>query len=700
MAYFSKPNVRKLRCEALEARRLLAVVTVDTVDDVIDFNDGKTSLREAIFATNTVPGADEINFDFGFDGPATILLTQGELQITDSLTINGPGAEMLTIDASGNDPTPSEDNSDGTAVFDVLRVRGFQTPRVEISGVRIVGADASFGAINNQGSLSVFETTIADNFSAGIWSDGSLAVRSSVISGNLGSGIYADGELQVFASVIHGNTVVGIEAEGNLSLQSSDVTQNGYGGIRSHGRAEVLNSQISGNTSPMPGGGISHSGDLILKSSTVVGNTSEGGGGGGIFSPHGSVDMNDTVVARNTTNRNGGGILAESQLSISDGEITDNLAGLGGGGIASFDQLQIVTTTVSGNRALGGAGIYSRGAVYVGRSTLLGNVASDSGGGILTVVDFFDEAIISNSTISSNVAQRDGGGIWSDGSTTIEGTTIAGNLVGENHAGVGRGGGIFANEGLLSLHHTIVAGNIAGESNDIAGIINSSYSLIGSGADFLGPLADNGGPTLTHALLPGNPAIDAGDPALRPGGPGVTEFDQRGNPYQRVSGSRLDLGAVELQPIPGDFDADGDADGIDLVQWKADYGQERSGLDFLHWQRTLGDDVAAVPNPAALLDDDAAREGSSLATNAVGAVDLVFGAETLDVNAERHPLRGAVARRNAWVESPSAVVAMFQVAPTMDTTAVAELRDDEGTAIGAETTIDAIEVALDDDFWR
>ena len=58
----------------LEDRRLLAVLTVDTELDVIDFNDGVTSLREAIFATNTVPGADEIVFDFGHDGPATILL--------------------------------------------------------------------------------------------------------------------------------------------------------------------------------------------------------------------------------------------------------------------------------------------------------------------------------------------------------------------------------------------------------------------------------------------------------------------------------------------------------------------------------------------------------------------------------------------------------------------------------------------------
>ena len=89
-----------LTFDQLEDRRLLATVTVNTPLDVVDFNDGVTSLREAIFATNLVAGPDTIRFDFGHDGPATILLTQGELRISDHLTIEGPGAELLTIDAS------------------------------------------------------------------------------------------------------------------------------------------------------------------------------------------------------------------------------------------------------------------------------------------------------------------------------------------------------------------------------------------------------------------------------------------------------------------------------------------------------------------------------------------------------------------------------------------------------------------------
>jgi CSLREA domain-containing protein len=94
-------NGRRLRFEPLEDRRLLAVVTVTTLSDTVDLNDGVTSLREAIFAANIVPGADTIEFapSLTAAGPATILLSQGELAITDSLTIDGPGADLLAIDA-------------------------------------------------------------------------------------------------------------------------------------------------------------------------------------------------------------------------------------------------------------------------------------------------------------------------------------------------------------------------------------------------------------------------------------------------------------------------------------------------------------------------------------------------------------------------------------------------------------------------
>jgi hypothetical protein len=86
----------------------------------------------------------------------------------------------------------------------------------------------------------------------------------------------------------------------------------------------------------------------------------------------------------------------------------------------------------------------------------------------------------------------------------------------------------------------------------------------------LGPLADNGGSTLTHALLVGSPAINAGDPEAVAGVGGVPQFDQRGAPFSRVHGGRIDIGALELQPSPlaGDYNVNGAVDAADYVIWR------------------------------------------------------------------------------------------------------------------------------------
>jgi len=45
------------------------------------------------------PGRDHINFNFGHPGPETILLTNGELHITQALAIENEGPGLVSIDA-------------------------------------------------------------------------------------------------------------------------------------------------------------------------------------------------------------------------------------------------------------------------------------------------------------------------------------------------------------------------------------------------------------------------------------------------------------------------------------------------------------------------------------------------------------------------------------------------------------------------
>ncbi len=98
--------------EDLEPRILLTAYTVTSLADTVAA-DGFITLREALEAANTnarvydAPAgsdieADEIVFDAALfsSGPATLTLSGTQLDITDDLTLTGPGADLLTIDAA------------------------------------------------------------------------------------------------------------------------------------------------------------------------------------------------------------------------------------------------------------------------------------------------------------------------------------------------------------------------------------------------------------------------------------------------------------------------------------------------------------------------------------------------------------------------------------------------------------------------
>jgi hypothetical protein len=271
---------------------------------------------------------------------------------------------------------------------------------------------------------------------------------------------------------------------------------------------------------------------------------------------------------------------------------------------------------ISGNFADEGGGISVYGAsANVNRSTISNNMA-DFGGGIAFEKSSLlpSTMFVVHCTISGNLAVA-GGGFWvvndaSEAGLIITGTSITQNHSDKNDANVTSAGGIEVVVGQIQINGSIVADNFKGSgtaiesdiAHDLALLMNpvSSYNLIGTGGSgglvngvngnlvgvanpLLGPLANNGGPTLTHALLPGSPAIDAGNPGI------VFDpvmFDQRGAPFVRVvdgdavPGVRIDIGAVERQPIPaaifGDYNQDGTVNAADYTVWRNTLGQ--SGL--------------------------------------------------------------------------------------------------------------------------
>src|SRR5437870_1282022 len=95
------------RLERLEVRTVPATFIVDSTLDTVA-NDGVTTLREAIDQANTLAGDDTITFaaKLTAGGPATINLVDELPQLASGITINGPGADKLTVAAIYPNGTP------------------------------------------------------------------------------------------------------------------------------------------------------------------------------------------------------------------------------------------------------------------------------------------------------------------------------------------------------------------------------------------------------------------------------------------------------------------------------------------------------------------------------------------------------------------------------------------------------------------
>jgi phage baseplate assembly protein gpV len=98
--------------------------------------------------SNQFPAADTITFDPAvFNTPQTILLTQGQLTITQSVTIDGtidgagPSEVSLgiTIDAGGG--LDGEGNGDGFRIFNISP--SAQSTLVEFNSLTLTGGDVS-----------------------------------------------------------------------------------------------------------------------------------------------------------------------------------------------------------------------------------------------------------------------------------------------------------------------------------------------------------------------------------------------------------------------------------------------------------------------------------------------------------------------------------------------------------------------------
>ncbi len=240
-----------------------AQAAVFTVTKTADTNDGACnadcSLREAVAAANTNPGADEVVVPAG----SYVLTLLTLLQVTDDLTLTGalPVGSTL-IDQNGILPIVIDPGGGVTAEFVNLHVQNGLNPFGEggcilnwpsntlaLTNCRVTDCSASTdgGAIANRGTLTISDSVVADSTATGegggIWNEGTLTITGTSIEGNQatrGGGIRSVGgmvgleDAAVLAnSTAGGDSGGGIESSGtSLSISDSLFDGNSHNGVR------------------------------------------------------------------------------------------------------------------------------------------------------------------------------------------------------------------------------------------------------------------------------------------------------------------------------------------------------------------------------------------------------------------------------------------------------------------------------------
>ncbi|MCP4886441.1 MAG: hypothetical protein GY904_07490 [Planctomycetaceae bacterium] len=633
---YSRKNAksrRRLRIESLESRRVLASLVVTTNLDVVDAQDGELSLREAIEQANSIPGRDKISFDSArFAEPARIDLALGQLQATDSVSIEGTGKDRLTIDAGGASRVVEFLSMDGDLSLSGITLTGGQTVGQDINtnqsggGIRF----SSGGTLTlDQVDLLAHRTQGRGARGGGLFAaHGNVLIRQSSIAGNLTEGgdspggalFVADGSLTIIDSHVTGNRTAGIGSRGGAIYSSGT-------------EVSIVSSTISTNQTDQgqaDGGGIWSSASLSLHRSKMLRNQTLGtdSDGGALFST-GSVTLADSDLSHNSTSGIGasGGAMAvdTADISIVNSSITGNTTAerfsYGGGLFAIRSGVTIQNSTISTNHAQG----------------------TESDGGGLAI--FFGSLELDSCTVTENESAGQGGGVFIFDSVG-RGPKISNSIVaGNQDDGVAPDLFVSAGAPPFTLVASLIGDNtgtslIESQTPDFGGNLVGAQSGLGVIAPGLGALRLVG-LTRVHPLLPGSPAINAGDNEMSLG----RVADQRGRPFDRIVASSIDMGAFEAQAIdPSKFVVNTLADEVNFDNSETSLREAiivangDPGSDLVTFASAIFDPAARIALNGSLLVTDAlsieAPADRSVTLAAVGqtrVIDVALEAEDLTI---------------------------------------------------------------------
>ena len=311
-----------------------------TVNNLGDANQGCT-LRQALDRVNTngetqngcssTASAFGTNDTITFANPGTIVLgSEGQLDITEDVSINASTVSGVTIDANQN-----------SRVMEA----GSGSTSVTLSNLTLTGGRSGEGAgiyAGGRGELTMVDCTITGNEASsrggGLFVQG-YGASVNIVNSEFSNNIARDGGA-IYLYNYGGNT---------LTLSNSTIDNNlavtQGGGIYSRSSADVINltnSMVINNTAGEQGGGIFlgnranniDAGTLALSNTTVSANSSSENGGGVYGGRNSTITLLNSTVSGNSTTQNGGGIYANSgSLTLTNSTVSDNTAGQNGGGL-------------------------------------------------------------------------------------------------------------------------------------------------------------------------------------------------------------------------------------------------------------------------------------------------------------------------------------------------------------------------------
>jgi hypothetical protein len=351
---------------------------------------GPGSLRAALAAANDGDTVDAT----GVSG--TITLTNGQLLVSNSVTIAGPGASLLTI--SGNDtdrilfinPGAPGATSPPSGPF----------PTVNISGVTLAHGNAQGGAggpgggggaagmggalFINGGDVTLDSVNLSQNVARG----GAGQVSSGSVSGEGGGGgVGGDGTSSKYAPGVGGS---GDGLGGNGGAPNSDGGEGAGGGGSAPPGSSGGHAGNGGFGGGGGGGGKTSPGDL----GSNGGNGGYGGGGGGAGY---GVGVSSPGGRGGTFGGGGGGSTYPANYYGTGG----GGAGLGGAIFLRLGSLSICGGVLSSNSAFHGLGAGSGGFAGAGTNGM------GKGGAIFVYTNAVAQAAAT--TFTSNTADDDAG---------------------------------------------------------------------------------------------------------------------------------------------------------------------------------------------------------------------------------------------------------------------------------------------------